>query len=225
VVDDVASYVDRQGAPSATVEAVRASVRTAVSARTGSSIGVVLVGMLVALYGASGWLSAAGKGLEAVLEDDGADQPGFVRRKAIAIAATLALIAVTLLSVVLVFLGGGVAEDLLGTIGIGGLAGAWQWFRWPLAFGATVVSYGIIYATAPAMPRRFHLISSGAAVGVGLWLVISFGFFQYVDRIGSYNATYGVFAGFVVLLVWLWLTNLTVLVGAEVDRELALRGE
>jgi membrane protein len=222
-VDDVARYLENQGAPAATVGAVRETAHTAVSAHTGSSLAVVIIGMLVALYGASGWLSAAGKGLDAVHGDDGEDDPGFVRRKAVAIAATLGLIGLALVAVILVFLGGRLAKDALGVIGLGSLAAAWQWLRWPAAFVVAMLAYGLIYATAPSSPRRFRPFTPGAAVGVALWLVISAVFFLYVDRFSGYNATYGVFAGFVVLLVWLWLTSLTVLAGAEIDSELARR--
>lgn len=222
-VDDVARYVENQGAPAATVDAVRESVHTAVSAHAGSSLAIVVVGVLVAINGASGWLSSAGKGLDSVHGDDGEDDPGFVRRKAVAIAATLGLIGLALLAVILVFLGGHVAKDALGVIGMGSIAGAWQWLRWPVAFVVAVLAYGLVYATAPSSPRRFRPFTAGTAAGVALWLVISVGFFLFVDRFGSYNATYGVFAGVVVMLIWLWLTSLTVLAGAEFDRELARR--
>jgi len=223
VVDDVARYVEKLGAPAATVDAVRETVHTAVSARHGSSLAIVVVGVVVAIYGASGWLSAAGKALDVVHADDGDHDPGFVRRKALAIAATLGLIGLTLLAVVLVFLGGRVAKDALRVIGLGSIAGAWQWLRWLVAFLVAVLAYGLIYATAPSSPRRFRPFTAGTAVGVTLWLGISIVFFVYVDRFGRYNATYGVFAGFVMLLIWLWLTSLSVLAGAELDRELARR--
>jgi membrane protein len=86
-----------------------------------------------------------------------------------------------------------------------------------------MAGFSFVYWTAPdRRGARFRLISSGAAVAVAIWLAASAGFFVYVANISSYNATYGAFAGAVILLVWLWLTNVALLFGAEID---AVRAE
>jgi membrane protein len=71
--------------------------------------------------------------------------------------------------------------------------------------------------------RRFRWITPGAVVGVALWILASVGFFVYVSNFSSYSATYGAFAGAVILLVWLWLSSFVMLLGAELNAVIDLR--
>ena len=124
-----------------------------------------------------------------------------------------------LLTFVLIFIGGDVARDLLGTIGLGDVgAEIWLIARWPLALVLAMMVYAIVYFAAPNVEvPRFQFLTPGAVVGVVLWIVASGGFFFYVSNFSSYSATYGAFAGAVILLVWLWLTNVVLLLGAELN--------
>jgi membrane protein len=121
-----------------------------------------------------------------------------------------------------VFLGGGIASDLFGTIGLGPTAAdVWTYARWVVALGAAILIYAIVFAYAPDIsPRRFRWISPGAVLGVFLWLLASGLFFFYVSNFSSYGATYGAFASAVVLLLWLYITNLCLLLGGELNAEL-----
>jgi membrane protein len=84
--------------------------------------------------------------------------------------------------------------------------------------------YAIVYYAAPNVEvRHFRWISAGAVVGVALWIVASGLFFVYVTNFSSYSATYGAFAAVVILLVWLWVTNLALLFGAELNAVVDLR--
>ena len=84
--------------------------------------------------------------------------------------------------------------------------------------------YAIVYYAAPNVEvPRLRWITPGAIVGVLLWILASAGFFLYVSNFSSYSATYGAFAGAVVLLVWLWVTNLAMLFGAELNAVVDLR--
>ena len=84
--------------------------------------------------------------------------------------------------------------------------------------------YAIVYYAAPNVEvRRFRWISPGAVFGVLLWIVASAVFFVYVSNFSSYSATYGAFAGAVILLIWLWLTNMVLLFGAELNAVIDLR--
>ena len=89
-----------------------------------------------------------------------------------------------------------------------------------------ILIYAVVYFAAPNVEiRRFQWITPGALFGVLAWLLASAAFFLYVANFGSYEATYGAFAAVVILLVWLWLTNVVLLFGAElnaVDRPAAL---
>ena len=120
------------------------------------------------------------------------------------------VIVLAIVALVSVFLGGQVAADLFGKIGLGSAAAdVWTYLRWIVALVAAILIYAIVYAFAPDIkPRRFRWLSPGAVVGVVLWLIASGLFFFYVSNFSSYGATYGAFASAVVLLLWLYITNL-----------------
>jgi membrane protein len=220
-IDQITRYLANHGADGSTVDAVRSSLRTAQSSRGGAGIGLVL-GIGLSMYGASGAFAAAGRALNRVMRVD--EGRGIVRRKALDLACTLVVIVVGVVALLLVFLGGGVARQLFGELGLGATAAdAWNVLRWPAAVVVAMTAFAFVYWTAPdRRGAQFRLISAGAAVAVAIWLAASAGFFVYVANFGSYNATYGAFAGAVILLVWLWLTNVALLFGAEID---ALRAE
>ena len=84
--------------------------------------------------------------------------------------------------------------------------------------------YAVVYFAAPNVEvPRFQPLTPGAVIGVVAWIVASGGFFFYVSSFSSYSATYGAFAGAVILLVWLWLTNVVLLLGAELNAVIDLR--
>ena len=133
--------------------------------------------------------------------------------------------ALALITFVLVFLGGGLASDVLGKIGLGDTAATlWLYLRWPAALFVTMTIYAIVYYAAPNVEvRHFRWITVGAIIGVVLWILASALFFVYVSNFSSYSATYGAFAGAVILLVWLWVTNVALLFGAELNAVVDLR--
>ena len=215
-VDDVARYLTERGAPESTVDAVSSSLETAVRSQAGSSSALLAVGLAVALYSASGFFGAAGRALNAVYRAD--EDRGFVKRKVLQLASTILLIVAALAVLVMVFLGGEVARELFDVVGLGRSAGAiWTWVRWPLALVVTTGIFSFLYAAAPDRQRAFRFISPGAVAAVLLWILASVGFFFWVDNFGSYNATYGAFATVVILLLWLYLTNAAMLLGAELN--------
>ncbi|HEV7363812.1 MAG TPA: YihY/virulence factor BrkB family protein [Solirubrobacteraceae bacterium] len=220
-IDEITRYLSNHGADSSTVDAVRSSLRTAQSSRGGAGIGLV-IGIALSIYGASGAFAAAGRALNRVMRVD--EGRGIVRRKALDLACTLVVIVLAVVALLLVFLGGGVARQLFGELGLGATAAdVWNVLRWPAAVVVAMTAFAFVYWTAPdRRGAQFRLISAGAAVAVAIWLAASAGFFVYVANFGSYNATYGAFAGAVILLVWLWLTNVALLYGAEID---AVRAE
>ena len=221
-VDHVVHYLSSKGAPHATVDLVRSSLNTAIHSHGGA--GPLLIGGLVlAVYSAAGAFGAVGRALNAVLET-GEDR-GFVRRKLTDVGSTLLVIVLVAVCLLLLFLGGGAAHDLFQTIGLGSTAAtAWNLLRWPGALLVAMLIYAFVYFAAPDdSGRRFRWISPGAVTGVVIWLAASAGFFVYADNFGSYNATYGAFAAVVILLVWMWLSNVALLFGAEVNAALDRR--
>jgi membrane protein len=222
LIDNAASYLEKAGAPPDTINAVTGALRSAMRQHS-TAIVSLIIGLVVSLNGASGAFGAAGRALNKIFRVQ--EGRGFVRHKLSDLLWTLVVALLALITFVAIFLGGGLASDVLGKIGLGNTAATvWLWVRWPVALAVTMTIYAILYYAAPNVEvRRFRWITPGAVVGVVLWIVASAGFFIYVSNFSSYGATYGAFAGAVILLVWLWLTNVVLLFGAELNAVVDLR--
>jgi membrane protein len=222
LINDAADYLLKAGAPRETVDAVTSALESAQSQRSTAAT-ALFVAIATSLYGASGAFGAVGRALNVVWRVE--EGRNFLRKKVHDVAWTLALLVLVLITLVLIFVGGGVAEDLAGTIGLGDVvASVWLIARWPAALVVTMLIYAIVYYAAPNIEvPRFQFISPGAVFGVFTWLLASAGFFYYVSNFSSYSATYGAFAAVVILLVWLWLTNMVLLLGAELNAVIDLR--
>src|SRR5207247_6471446 len=97
----------------------------------------------------------------------------------------------------------------------------WSIAKWPVLVLLVAGMIVLLFWAAPNVhDRRFRWISPGSALAVGLWLILSIGFAAYVANFASYNKTYGTVAGVIVFLLWLWLSNLAILVGLVFDSEL-----
>jgi membrane protein len=216
--DSIIGYL-REVAPRAVLVPLDSSLRSTLQSKDTAATAVA-ISVLVALYGTTGVLEAARRALNVVFEVKGGRS--FLRRKAIDVASTFVLGALVLVSLVMVFVGGGFAEDLLGFIGFGSsVAQAWNIARWPGALAVAMLVFALIYYVTPDVQQRgFRWVIPGAAVGVLLWLVVSVGFSTYVSHFADVNAVYGAFAGAIVLVAWLWLTNVALLFGAELNAEI-----
>jgi membrane protein len=222
LITDAANYLRDAGAPPDVVDAVTGALRSAQS-KKGPATGALVIGLATTLYGASGAFGAAGRALNVIWRVE--EGRGFVRKKVTDIGATLVVLVLMLVTVVLVFLGGSLANDVFGAIGLGDTAAEiWRYARWPLALCSMMLLYAVLYYAAPNVEvREFKLITPGAVFGVATWIVASIGFFFYVSNFSSYGATYGAFAGAVILLVWLWLSSFVMLLGAELNAVIGLR--
>ena len=222
LINNAAHYLTRVGAPQETVNAVVSALQSA-QAHRGTAWTALVIGLVVSLNGASGAFAAMGRALNVVFRVE--EGRGFVRRKAHDLLWTLILAVLALVTFVLIFLGGGLAADVLGKIGLGHTAATiWLYVRWPAAVAVMMLIYAIVYYAAPNVEvRKFRWITPGAVVGVLLWMIASAAFFVYVSNFSSYSATYGAFAGAVILLVWLWLSNVVILFGAELNAVVDLR--
>ena len=222
LINDAADYLLKAGAPRETVDAVTSALESAQSQRSTAAT-ALFVAIATSLYGASGAFGAVGRALNIVWRVE--EGRNFIGKKVHDVAWTLALLVLVLITLVLIFVGGGVAEDLAGTIGLGDVvASVWLIARWPAALVVTMLIYAIVYYAAPNIEvPRFQFISPGAVFGVVTWIVASAAFFYYVSNFSSYSATYGAFAAVVILLVWLWLTNMVLLLGAELNAVIDLR--
>jgi membrane protein len=216
--DAIMGYL-REVAPPSVVDPLDRSLRSALQSK-GTAATALVISVVLALYGTTGVLEAARRALNVVLEVEGGRS--FLRRKTLDVASTFVLMALVLASLVMVFVGGRFAEDLLGFIGFGSTtARVWSIARWPGALAVAMLVFAFIYYVTPDVQQRsFRWVTPGAAVGVLLWLAASLGLSFFVSKIADVGALYGAFAGAIVLVGWLWLTNVALLLGAELNAEI-----
>lgn len=209
----------RDVAPGAAIAPIDESLRSALRHKDTAATTVVL-SVLVVLYGTTGVLEAARRALNVVFGSR--DGRSFWRRKATDVVLTFVLGALVLATLVMVFVGGRFADDIFGFLGLGSSAAkAWSILRWPGALAVTMLVFALVYHVTPDVDRsRYRWITPGAVAGVSLWLGASVGFSLYLSNFASLTALYGAFAGAIVLVGWLWLTNCALLFGAELDAEL-----
>jgi membrane protein len=200
--------------PAVTLAPLQAAVKAALKSR-GTATAALVLAAATALYGGTGYLEAARRALNVVFEAP--TGRSFVRRKLTDIASLLVLVALVLTTVVLMFAGGGVAHKVLGPEA----ALTWRIARWPAAFVSALLVFSFIYYVTPDVRHRgFRWILPGALAAVAIWLAASAVFSAYLANFKSFNVTYGSFAAAIILLVWLWLTNLALLLGAEINAEI-----
>jgi membrane protein len=200
--------------PAVTLAPLAAAVRAALKSR-GTAAAALILAVVTALYGATGYLEAARRALDVVF--DARHGRSFVRRKLIDVASTFVLMAFVLSTLVLMFAGGSVAREVLGREA----ASVWRIVRWPGAFVSAWVVFSFIYYVTPDVRlSTFRWTLPGALTGVSVWLAASAAFSEYLANFKSFNVTYGSFAAAIILLVWLWLTNVALLFGAEVNAEI-----
>jgi membrane protein len=206
--------------PASVLEPVDRSLRQALESDETAATALA-VSVPLALYGTTGALEAARRALNVVFELKGSGR-SFLRRKAIDTASSVLLMALVLTSVSMAFLGGAFAEDVLGFVGLGESATRiWNLARWPGALVVAMFAFAFVYYVTPDVRQRgFHWVTPGAAAAVVLWLAATLAFSTYVSNVADVGAVYGAFAGAILLVAWLWLTNVALLFGAELNAEI-----
>ncbi len=209
----------RDVAPESVVAPLNSSLRAAFQAK-GTAATTLGISLVVALYGTTGVLEAARRALNVVFEVPGSRS--FLRRKTIDVASTAVLMTLILVSLIMVFVGGRFAEDLLGFIGLGPtVAQVWNIARWPAAVLIAMLVFAFIYYVTPDVQQRsFRWVTPGAIAGVLVWVAASYGLSFYLSKAPDVGAIYGAFTGAIVLVGWLWLTNVALLFGAELNAEI-----
>jgi membrane protein len=179
----------------------------------------LIIGLASALWAASGYVGAFTRAANVVWETP--EGRPFWKLKPLQLLLTLIgvlFIAVIALGVVAT----GPVTDAIGqALGLGGTATTvWDVAKWPVMLVLVAIMIAVLYYASPNVRiRGFKFVTVGSGVALLVWIVASALFAFYVANFGSYNKTYGTLAGVVVFLVWLWITNLAVLVGIELDAE------
>jgi membrane protein len=184
-----------------------------------AGLGLVL-GIIGALWSASGYVGAFGRAMNAVYEID--EGRPFWKLRPVMLLVTMVAILLVALVLVMLIVSGPLASSIGSLLGLNTQAvTAWNIVKWPIIVLFVVLIVAILYYATPNVKQpRFRWLSIGAVVAILVWILASVGFAFYVSTFGSYDKTYGSLAGAVVGLLWLWITNLALLFGAELDSEL-----
>lgn len=179
-----------------------------------------VVGIAVSLWSASGYVAAFMRASNAIYDIE--EGRPIWKTVPVRVALTLVLVVLLALTALAVVLTGGLADQLGELLGIGRSAvRVWDIAKWPVLVVIVSLMFAILYWASPNVKQPgFRWISPGGLVAVILWIVASGLFALYVANFGSYNKTYGTLAGVIIFLVWLWLSNVAVLLGAEFNAEL-----
>jgi membrane protein len=190
-----------------------------IAASRGAGLGLVL-GLLGALWSASGYVGAFGRAMNTVYEID--EGRPFWKLRPWMILVTLIAILLVACVLVMLIVTGPLASSIGSVIGLGSQAvTAWNIAKWPvIAFFVVLIVAMLYYATPNVKHPKFRWLSVGAVVAILIWIVASVAFAFYVSSFGSYNKTYGSLGGAIAGLLWLWITNLALLFGAELDSEI-----
>jgi membrane protein len=192
--------------------------------RSRGAAGVLfLVALAGALWAASGYVAAFIRAANVVWDVE--EGRPIWKTLPLRIAVTLALIVLLAVSALIVVFTGPLAERAGDVIGVSGAAvTAWDIAKWPILVLLVALMLAILYYAAPNVRQPgFRWITPGSILAVAVWIIASAAFALYVANFGSYNKTYGSLGGIVIFLVWLWLTNVSVLLGAELNAELERR--
>lgn len=188
-----------------------------ISAASGK--GKLSFGLLAALWAASNGVGAISDTLNIAYNVK--EKRPWWKVRLICVGLTVALAILILAALAIVLYGGTIGEALAARYGFGNLFTiVWKIVQWPIALLFVLTTFNLIYNFAPNIPSHARrLITPGAFAGVGLWLVVSFGFRLYLGFFDSYSVTYGSLGAVIILMLWFYLSGVAILIGGEVNSE------
>jgi membrane protein len=205
--------------PASAVETFRQPI-TGVVRNKGGAGALLGIGLVAAIWSASGYVGAFMRASNEIYEVE--EGRPFWKLRPLQIAVTLMMVLGATLVALAIVVTGPLASAVGDVVGLGDTAvTVWNVAKWPVMALIVVTMFAVLYYAAPNVELpHFKWLSPGGVLALLVWVVASAGFAFYVANFGSYNKTYGALGGVVIFLVWLWITNLAVLVGAEFNAEL-----
>jgi len=186
----------------------------------GSASGVAFViGIVAAVWSSSGYVAGFMDASNNIYDVE--EGRGLTKTLPVRIGLTLVLMILAGVIAFSVAISGGLAKSVGDVFGLGDTAvDVWAIAKWPVLLVLVSLLLAILYWGAPNVKVPFRLISPGSLLAVVGWVIASLLFAFYVSNFGSYNKTYGALAGPIIFLLWLWITNICVLLGAELNAQL-----
>jgi membrane protein len=218
VTDTLLGIIDDLG-PRSAIDTFAEPVRQV--AQSGATSGVLLVfGIAGSLWAASGYVGAFGRAMNSIYQVQ--ERRPFWKLRPLLLLVTLACVILAALVTAALIVSGPLAEAVGNALGAQDAAvTTWNIAKWPLIVLAVCIIVTALYYATPNVRRpRWLWLSPGTILALVVWAVASAGFAFYVAHFGSYNATFGSLGAVVVFLIWLWLTNCALLLGAELNAEL-----
>jgi membrane protein len=202
--------------PGEALQLVQDNIRLLVMGQRG---GLLSFGILAALWTSSSALTAIMDSLNRAYNVD--EGRPFWKVRGLALLLTIGLSTFLIVSLILLTFGPQIGAWVADLFGLGRVFElAWNILRWPVIVALLIVAIALLYYVAPDVEQRWQWITPGAACAVIGWLLASPGFSFYVNRFGSYNATYGSIGAVIVLLTWMYVSGLFILIGVEINAEI-----
>ena len=203
--------------PASAVDTFREPIESVTSNKGAAGI-MAIVGVVAALWSASGYVGAFTEASNSIYEVE--EGRPFWKLKPLQLLITLVSITLVAITALALVVSGPLADAVGSAIGLSDVAvTAWQFGKWPVMLALVLVILHVLYYAAPNAQVKRRWISGGTVLTLVVWILASVGFAFYVANFGSYNETYGSLGGVVVFLLWLWITNIAVLLGVEFNAE------
>jgi membrane protein len=179
-----------------------------------------VIGLAVAIWSASGYVGAFMRASNAIYDID--EGRPIWKTLPVRVGLTVLLMLMTGISAIGVTISGGLAQEVGNLLGVGETAvDVWNLAKWPVLLLIVTIMFAVLYWAAPNVKQPgFRWITPGGVLAVLGWVIASVAFAFYVSSFASYNKTYGALAGPIIFLVWLWISNVMILLGAELNAEL-----
>ncbi len=204
--------------PESAAQTFEGPIQSVVSNQSAAGFAFVF-GLLLALWSASGYIGAFMRASNVIYETE--EGRPFWKLRPLQLAVTLVMVVAMALLALGLVLTGPIVEAVAGPVGLGQTAvDVWSVAKWPLMVAVFVLMVDLLYYASPnAKLRGFRWVTPGCLVALAAWAVVSAAFAFYVANFGSYDKTYGTLGGLVALLVWLWISNLAILFGHQLNAE------